>query len=348
MERNMAGEFVIEALESRQLLSGSPTTTSAAPSTLSTAVVSTVTIATAAITNSSITSSSTENSKAPAFVRPGSNTSSGTSTSTTEASTIPWGTDIYPPPVFTGTSGQGTHRTTVTVGPAAPTGIASTTTASTVGSPTPILIGHHSGKHVSKHFSVRPDDEHGGRPNAILIGPDIASTPASRLPTPRVATGPFTTGVFSDVSHPSVFQNASVHAVFSTSSTTFHDISTANWTPPMGTISHSTLMGRSISVGSSSVPLSAPPDAPAVSSAADRLMRSMSANGLDGLLLPLATMDTSIIAGPATMVGKWEVNVAIGSLSVVVCGYWYLSDAAARRRRQRALAVSVFCDKPVE
>jgi hypothetical protein len=77
-------------------------------------------------------------------------------------------------------------------------------------------------------------------------------------------------------------------------------------------------------------------------------MRPVAANGLAGLLLPLATMDTAVISTGGTPVRKWEVDVALGSLSVVVAGYWYLCDAAERRRRQRAQAVSLFCGKPVE
>ena len=91
-----------------------------------------------------------------------------------------------------------------------------------------------------------------------------------------------------------------------------------------------------------------PADAPAPGNAADRALRLLSRPDLSGLLLPLATMDTLAVGYSGTAVGKWEVDVALGSLTVVVAGYWYLADAAARRRQQLALAVSIFCEKPVE
>jgi hypothetical protein len=77
-------------------------------------------------------------------------------------------------------------------------------------------------------------------------------------------------------------------------------------------------------------------------------MRPIAANGLAGLLLPLATMDMAVLPTDGKGVSKWEADLALGSLSVLVAGYWYLCDAAARRRRQRAMAVSLFCDKPIE
>src|ERR1700733_5417280 len=108
MERNMAGEFVIEALEPRQLLSSTPTTT--APPATTVAATMTVTVATTSATSTTgsatITSTSTtattptDTGKKPAFVRPGSSAPTDTS-ELPQGSNIPWGTDIYPPPIFT-------------------------------------------------------------------------------------------------------------------------------------------------------------------------------------------------------------------------------------------------------
>jgi hypothetical protein len=91
-----------------------------------------------------------------------------------------------------------------------------------------------------------------------------------------------------------------------------------------------------------------PADAAAPANAAARALRLLPRPDLSGLLLPLATMDTDVVGNAGATVSKWEVDVALGSLTVVLAGYCYLADAAARRRRQRALAVSVFCDKSVE
>jgi hypothetical protein len=335
MERVMAAGFVIEALEPRQLLSYSAATTEQ-PTVVISATANSAT--TSISTSASITATTTTAlQSAPSFVRAGDGLDTEAN-GVPQGSKFPWGSDIYPPPTF--------HSTSPTAPGATPAGSSNSTTTAVPAAP--IIIGPRLGKHGSaKHFVIRPNDiiDHSGHSSSTTttsVGPRLGSV----SPTIVLHSLP---AVITEISHPELLRALTTIGVSTAESTDFSGIELADWTPSQTVAATAAIAAnRLLPAIAASIGGPAAPVAPAAVGEGARMMRYLPRTGLSGLLLPLATMETEVVSTAGQSVSKWEVDVAVGSLGVVVAGYWYLSDAAARRRRQRMLAVSVFCDKPIE